>query len=335
MKASSSSESSRFVGLQRTLVLVADLLAGKEIDRESAVRRTSLKPAAVDRQLRAIQKHVPGVVKVPGRRRLTLRFDRGKLEDAPPFPIAVAACLGASLSTLFEGSSYENGIAAAFAYVVQRTRHRKIFRDIERKFFFVRQGGEVSLPTNASVLDDVIEGILKQKQCRMTYLTFDEAKETTELVDPLSVAIYDHQLYIIGRSGLGVRCYRFSRIREVEVIPKAFEYPSRTEFDPEQLFGSSFGVFIGTEFNVEDIRIRVALKWKNYARTHRWHRSQKVEITTEGVIISLHARVCPELQQWILGFGEDAEVLAPSRLRGAIAARIVKMAQIYDERAEC
>lgn len=332
MNARDSSESSRFVGLQRTLILVADLLAGKEVDRESAVRRTKLKPAAVDRQLRAIQKYVPGVVKVPSKRRLTLRFDKSKLEEAPSFPIAVAACLAASLSKLFEGSSYENGIAAAFAYVVQHTRHRKVFRDIERKFFFVRQGGEVSLPSNASVLDDLIEGILKQKQCRISYLPFDDADETTEMLDPLSVAIYDHQLYIIGRSATRVRCYRFSRIRDVEVMPIAFEYPSRTEFDPDQLFGSSFGVFIGTDFDVEDIRIKLAPRWKNYALTHRWHRSQKVDVTKEDVIISLHARVCPELQQWVLSFGEEAEVLEPSRLRSDIAARIVKMASVYAKR---
>lgn len=332
MKFGFSSETGRFVGLQRTLVLIADLLAGKEVDRESAVRRTNLKPAAVDRQLRAIQKCVPGVVKIPGRRRLTLRFDKSKLEEAPSFPIAVAACLGASLSKLFEGSSYENGIAAALTYVVQRTRHRKVFRDIERKFFFVRQGGEVSLPSNAPMLDELVEGILKQKQCRIRYLPFDDAVETAELIEPLSVAIYDHQIYIIGRSPTRVRCYRFSRIREVEVIATAFEYPSRTEFDPEQLFDSSFGIFISPEFEVEDIRIKLALRWKNYALTHRWHRSQKVAVTKESVIISLHTRVCPELQQWILSFGEEAEVLAPSRLRSAIAARIVQMARIYAER---
>jgi len=332
MKSGPPSENRRFVGLQRTLFLIADLLAGKEVDRESAAQRTKLKPAAVDRQLRAIQKYVPGVVKIPSRRRLTLRFDKGKLEEAPAFPIAVAACLGASLSKLFEGSSYENGIAEAFAYVVKRSRHRKVFRDIERKFFFVRQGGEVSLPGNASLLDDLIEGILKQKQCRMSYLPFDDADETTEQIDPLSVAIYDHQLYIIGRSATRVRCYRFSRIREVDVTAAAFEYPSRTEFDPEQLFGSSFGVFIGPDFDLEDIRIKLSLRWKNYALTHRWHRSQKVYVTDEGIIISLHTRVCPELQQWILGFGEEAEVLEPSRLRSDITARIAKMARVYSER---
>ncbi len=332
MKSASSSGNSRFVGLQRTLVLIADLLAGKEVDRESAVRRTGLKPAAVDRQLRAIQKHVPGVVKMPGKRRLTLRFDKSRLEEAPSFPIAVAACFGASLSKLFEGSSYESGIAAALSYVVQRTRHRKVFRDIERKFFFVRQGGEVSLPSNATVLDELIEGILKQKQCLISYLPFEDVIAINELIDPLSIAIYDHQLYIIGRSSTRVRCYRFSRIREAEVTMTGFEYPSRTEFDPEQLFGSSFGIFISSDFAMENIRIKLALRWKNYALTHRWHRSQKVDVTNDGVIINLHSRVCPELQQWILSFGAEAEVLEPSRLRSDIAAHIIKMARLYAER---
>ena len=125
MNARDSSESSRFVGLQRTLILVADLLAGKEVDRESAVRRTKLKPAAVDRQLRAIQKYVPGVVKVPSRRRLTLRFDKSKLEEAPSFPIAVAACLvrlDHILETPRMGVDGETGLQHKGQRPIQRTR---------------------------------------------------------------------------------------------------------------------------------------------------------------------------------------------------------------------
>ena len=43
----------------------------------------------------------------------------------------------------------------------------------------------------------------------------------------------------------------------------------------------------------------------------------------------LRVRVCPELEAWILGFGEQAEVMAPAKLREKIAGRASAMDRAY------
>ena len=64
---------------------------------------------------------------------------------------------------------------------------------------------------------------------------------------------------------------------------------------------------------VEHLHVELKLhkQWTTYAQSHRWHDSQKVEVAADHVIVRVHVRVCPELEAWILGFGEEAEVLAP------------------------
>ncbi len=140
--------------------------------------------------------------------------------------------------------------------------------------------------------------------------------------------MHDHQLYVVGRDGEGgLHPYRFSRISSVDVLDDTFEYPGRTEYDPEQVFRDSFGIFL--DLAVQDVELKLHKQWATYAQSHRWHDSQKVEVAADHVVVRMRVRVCPELEAWILGFGEEAEVLAPAALRTRIAKRVVALSQVY------
>jgi predicted DNA-binding transcriptional regulator YafY len=83
-----------------------------------------------------------------------------------------------------------------------------------------------------------------------------------------------------------------------------------------------------------DVELKLHKQWTTYAQSHRWHDSQKVEVAGDHVIVRVHVRVCPELEAWILGFGEEAEVLAPAGLRAKIAKRVGALSQVYGGRAQ-
>jgi hypothetical protein len=116
------------------------------------------------------------------------------------------------------------------------------------------------------------------------------------------------------------------RIRSVDVLDDSFAYPSRNEYDPEQVFRDSFGIFL--DLPVHDVELRLHRQWAVYAQSHRWHDSQTVEVAGDHVRVRMRVRVCPELEAWILGFGEDAEVVAPAVLRAKIAKRAAGLSAI-------
>ena len=89
------------------------------------------------------------------------------------------------------------------------------------------------------------------------------------------------------------------------------------------------GVFLGADYPVRDVEVKLTGRWSSYAHFHRWHRTQRISPRADGVVVHLRARVCPELKAWILGFGEDAEVLAPGELRDEIAQRLKEAARRY------
>src|SRR6267142_4395131 len=98
-----------------------------------------------------------------------------------------------------------------------------------------------------------------------------------------------------------------------------WKYPTRNEYDPQQFFAHSFGIFAGDPAPVVHVVLRLNKKWSTYALTHRWHTTQRITVRPAEVMVELDVRVCPELEAWILGFSEDAEVIEPAGLRDTIA----------------
>jgi predicted DNA-binding transcriptional regulator YafY len=317
-------EPRRSASIARHLALCADLLSGREHDRHSLATRLGVRPAMADRLIRAALEQLPGVSERRDGKQRKIRMEAGSRTAAPEYPTAVAACFGASLWPLFRGSSYEAGIRNALTHVVGRTKRRLVFQNIDRKFCFLRRGGEAALTERQTVLDDVIEAVLHHRALSARYTRFTGASEQIRL-EPLSIAVHDHQLYVLARSPRrALHPYRFARL---EVLDDVFSYPSRKAYDPEQVFRDSFGVFL--DLPVRAVELRLGKRWEVYARTHRWHDSQIVTVGADHVKVKLRVRVCPELEAWILGFGAEAEVVRPADLRRRMAAHARGLGRTY------
>ncbi len=320
-------ESHRSVSIARHLTLCADLLSGQEHDRQSLALRLGVRPAMADRLIRAAIAELPGVSERRDGKQRKIRMEAGSRTAAPEYPTAVAACFGASLWPLFRGSSYEAGIRNALTHVVGRTKRRLVFENIDRKFCFLRRGGEAALTEKQTVLDDVIEAVLHHRVLLVRYTRFAGNSEQLRL-EPLSIAVHDHQLYVLARSPRrALHPYRFARLESVDVLDDVFSYPSRQTYDPEQVFRDSFGVFL--DLPVRAVELRLQKRWEVYARTHRWHDSQVVTVGSDHVRVKLRVRVCPELEAWILGFGAEAEVVRPIDLRRRMVAHARGLVRVY------
>lgn len=315
------SEDRRLAGIQRTVRLVHDLQKGVAHTRYTAAKLLSIKPAGAARQLEAIQQVLPNVVFDDNSGIRTYRISRtgssALLQDAE----VVTACLGASLEGLFDGSSYAQGMRQARNRVGTLARHESRFDDADRKFWFVPRGGEIALPTRSHHLDEIVDGLLQLNELEVSYQRFSGTLEDL-IVQPLSLAIYDHQLYLIARlpGSPTVHPYRFSRIKSVEARETTFVYPSRAEYDPDVIFRDSFGIHVNPDDLIADVVVHLDKRWATYAKAHRWHESQQVFDRGDAVEVRMRVRLCPEFKAWIRSFGADASVVKPQTLRDEIEA---------------
>jgi proteasome accessory factor B len=309
--------------------VVADLLDGKVLDRDAVARKAGVQGPAADRLIRAILQELPVEEQsVRGRRRVKLKA--GTRSKPPSTTTAVAACLGASLAPLLAGSAYQHGIVEAARYLAQATNRPTQLDHLERKFFFVDRGGDAALTESAAVLDEIVDALLDCRHIRFTYTDF-EGRSARETVTPLSLVIYDHQLYLLARGTAmnRLRAYRLARIAKPTRSATRFEYPSKAEFDPKRVFRDSFGVFMRGDEVPEDVVVRLAPRWRVYARSHHWHPTQEIDVAADAITIRLRVRICPEVEGWLMSFGDEAEVIAPDSLRRRIASRLAAAALKY------
>ena len=325
------SDLGRLSSIQRTAKLIAALLAGRDLTRSEATALLGVRVAAVDRQLEAIGRHVP-LVRERRKGQVHVRIDRSKIAGgAERVPIAtmIAACVGASLAKLFEGTTYEKGMHDLVQYVSREAVHPERFQDSRRQFVFLVRGGEKALPEKEDVLEEVVDALQRRRGLQIRYRDFVGARKSVR-IEPLSLAVYDHQLYVIGRPRGGpTHAYRFSRIETAETVGGTFPYPDKDSYDPERVFADSFGIIVDDKYPIEQIEMSLAPRWTSYVRSHRWHRSQESVVRSGRVHVRLRVRVCPELVSWILGFGPDARVIGPPRLKRHIGRLAQRMARTH------
>lgn len=247
-----------------------------------------------------------------------------------------AACIAASLAPFFQTTTLGGRIKDAISRLLDASLDASMFAEYERQYLFIARGGERALHSRGGVrLDSIIDAIVKCQKLRLNHQRFDGSVVTT-YISPLSLAIYEHQLYLIGFVDDHLENIRFSRISAVLALKETFEYPSLTEYDPVAVFRDSLGIFIKDEpekgISVRKVTLRLSKKWLPYVKTHRWHHSQTHRQEGDGIILEFRLRTCRELDRMILGFGPDAEVIAPTDLRARIAARAKELAAIYGDK---
>ncbi len=314
----------RLSSISRTVTLIGDLLSGKTLSARTAAERLGVKGATAARQLRAIE-GLPGVARGSAGKAHTWEF-------TPPasslgYDKVIAACFGSSMAPAFEGTAYRQGFEAVRQWLIDRSPYRRHFRNIDRKFRVLLQGQDLSISADQeSPLDEVLDALLKEKRIAVEYERFSGERQSL-VVEPLSLVLYQHRLYLLVRTRDGHRALRFARILAVEGRDR-FNYPDASEFNPEELFQRSFGVFLNPTA-VEEVSFKLAPRWRAFLRTHRWHSTQTTEETSDGVVVRLRVGVCPELEGFLMSFGPECEVLGPPALRARIAASAHGLSQVY------
>lgn len=321
--------------------MLAFLMEGHALTAKSASERFEIEPKPALRNLHLLADCVPGVLVDKSLKEHVFRFEAsasgGPIELASqpsPFSEVLSVAIASAFARVFSGSQYHLnllGLRDRLLLGLPENKKAQLF-PLSRKFT-VLCGREEVLEDKASLLDSILQAILTQHLAHISYARFDGSEKHDARIKPLSLAVYDSHLYLIGINldhvDSGPRTFRFSRIQDVEILTERFDYPSPNEYDPDVVFRDSFGIWAGPP-NPCNVRVRLSGIWATYASHHQWHSSQRTIPQPDGAVeVAFWVRPCPELEQWILGFGEAAQVLEPADLRARVATRLEAAATRY------
>lgn len=135
-------------------------------------------------------------------------------------------------------------------------------------------------------------------------------------------------LYLVGydEERHATRTFKVERIGGVSVTPRHFEAPE--EYRAGSVLAAAWDV-IGDQEPL-DVVLRFRPGVAARVAEARWHRTQRTELIPDGSLVWRATVAGPlEIGIWILGWGEDVEVLAPETLRARIARQLGSAAAQY------
>lgn len=177
--------------------------------------------------------------------------------------------------------------------------------------------------------EQLVSAVARRRSVRIEYDSLTEWTKIATRLNPYRLLYSRHSWYVIGRSSLhrSTRTFHVGRILALEPLDDRYEIPRG--FSLERYLGNAWHL-IPEAGPDQGVRIRFAKMVAQNVAEVCWHPTQRCQILPDGSLdYQVTVSGLGEIAWWILGYGDQAEVLAPVKLREMVAARIGRMAETY------
>jgi len=215
-----------------------------------------------------------------------------------------------SRSALLAALKIENNLPAEIRRYCQRA-----LRSIS-----ARAAAQAPMPSPAG-LDNTFarlqNALTKKRKVRIRYHSLLEGREIDVELSPYHLFYNRRAWYVLGYSSLhkSVRTFKLNRIRALEPTDRCFIDDEK--FDPAEYFGRAWSMI--PEGRIYNVKLRFLPKVARNVSEVKWHSTQEVVFNDDGsVTVEFRVDGLGEITWWILGYGDQVQVLAPRALRKKI-----------------
>lgn len=134
--------------------------------------------------------------------------------------------------------------------------------------------------------------------------------------------------YVLGLSDIhkSVRMFKLNRILELRDTGKHFS--DGEDFDPYDFLGRAWSMI--PEGKIYNIKLRFLPMVANNVAEVQWHSTQRVTRSSDGsAILEFRVDGIKEIAWWILGYGDQVQVLAPKSLRNKVLGTAKNMVKLH------
>lgn len=181
---------------------------------------------------------------------------------------------------------------------------------------------------DAAVQHVISEALLHERQVNIRYRKRGEKAAAEYRIHPLALIQRGPMLYLYCRifDYADARTFAMNRIASAEMLEDRAEYPKDFSLDRQVELGT-WGFGPGKTIKVE---LTFDPGYGDHLYETPLSRDQMIEELPDGVLrVTATVADTPQLQWWLLGFGEGVEVVAPSALRNGIAATARELFRLY------
>jgi proteasome accessory factor B len=227
----------------------------------------------------------------------------------------------------YRGTSFEKPLQTAFQKLVSSLGDEASvsLHELSDAVSFYSAGVPLG---QINVFESLTEAVMSSQLVEFDYLSLRARKPERRCVAPYHLACINNQWYLIAhdQTRRELRTFALTRIDGVKKLRISFERPP--DFSVSKMLSGSFAAFEAGK--TERVRIRFDSFAARLVSERQWHKSQEIRpIGQAGIELTMQVGVAPDLESWILGWGNHAEVIEPVDLRDRISGTIRSMAAKY------
>jgi predicted DNA-binding transcriptional regulator YafY len=315
------------------LTIVNTLLqhAPHKLTRRQLADKTGLRPKQVWRYLNTLEEfHFPLQRQCRAQEELVwvspeLSQDNKWLRRLP-FTLEEVTALAfyTALAESVGGTPLQANMQAVQEKIARTLRHDEV-QQVTRGFMgFARHVKPYGDPAVQKKLALALSATVAALACRVTYRRPQAQRTRTYVVHPYTLCAYDGGLYwfvyvpyydeVIVQS---IERIRYVAVLEDTPFVKRADIWQRIESKRARAFG------LIDDGEVLEVALKFSAAQAPYVRERLWHPTQQFEPLPDGaLILRLQASGRFEIRRWVLGWGDQVEVLAPPCLRAEVAASL-------------
>jgi len=172
--------------------------------------------------------------------------------------------------------------------------------------------------------------ITKKCKVNIKYHSLFEGKIIDLDLSPYHLMYNRRAWYVLGLSSLhkSIRTFKLNRIREIKILDKCFL--DGRDFDLVDYLGKCWSMI--PEGRIYNIKLRfLPMVAENVAEV-QWHSTQKVTRNSDGsATVEFRVDGLGEITWWILGYGDQVQVLAPKVLRSRVVETAKNMIKLNEQ----
>jgi proteasome accessory factor B len=170
------------------------------------------------------------------------------------------------------------------------------------------------------------KAIAKKQKVSMRYHSLFDGRDIELELCPYHLLHSQRAWYVVGLSGLhkSIRTFKLNRIRELKTLSQNFD---DEDFDLSEYLGRAWSMI--PEGRIYNVKLRFLPKVAENVAEVQWHSTQKVTHNSDGsVTVEFRVDGLGEITWWILGYGDQVQVLRPKRLRQKIIETAKNVAKL-------
>lgn len=199
----------------------------------------------------------------------------------------------------------------------------------------VSESIQIQLASNAAteeerdIFDMVRSGLAERRCLRIHYDSVFEGEVIVTKLSGYRILFSRREWYVIGRSSLhrSVRTFKIRRIESAELLEDRYNIPPR--FSTERYFGNAWHL-IREGSDSTHVVLRFKPMVARNVEEVSWHKTQRTSPREDGSLeMHLDVEGLSEISWWVLGYGDQVEVISPPELRERVADRVRGLSGIY------